>query len=241
MTIWLSTCDTPGSEWRSQHEPPHFPLERGCAARSRVSGTRIGERFLHAHDRALPPGFKGGPYNGSNFTAAYHTFGLDREENSITFYVDGVPETQPYSTVIGNTTTPTSTGPFAYLPSDDTHDPINIWLTDVASGSYMPTDAIVTTRAAVTPNAQEPGTPPASRAGPGLRDLQHGRQHRQLDADDPERRQLRCLLLQHRERRWVKLTAAPIAVPAGNATTVTMTSSGSVCARAENVKLVRVD
>lgn len=40
---------------------------------------------------------------------------------------------------------------------------------------------------------------------------------------------------------WVLLTAAPIAVPVGSATTVTLTSSGSGCARAENVKFVRVN
>ena len=40
---------------------------------------------------------------------------------------------------------------------------------------------------------------------------------------------------------WVKLTAAPIAVAAGTGTTVSVTSSGSGCARAENVKFVRVN
>lgn len=39
---------------------------------------------------------------------------------------------------------------------------------------------------------------------------------------------------------WVKLTSTPIAVPAGTGTTVSVTSSGSGCARAETVKFVRV-
>ena len=50
----------------------------------------------------------------------------DWEENSITFYIDGVAVTR-------------SPGTFAYSPSADTHDPVSIWLTDVATGSTLPT------------------------------------------------------------------------------------------------------
>jgi hypothetical protein len=212
---------------------------------------------------------------GQNFSTAYHTYGVDWEENSITFYIDGVEVTK-------------SPTPIAYAPSADTHDPINIWLTDVASGSTLPTasadqiyfdyvrywqkDYYVDYNDAGTGYAEVAGTwytsslPGWTRAyksrygtcntagnvaswtptilNAGNYDVYY---YNIVNANSDSNMALtvagQTTMVDGTTGTtgWVKLTAVPIAVPVGNATTVTMTSSGSGCARAENVKFVRVN
>jgi beta-glucanase (GH16 family) len=233
------------------------------------------------------PGFlTGGAYAGSDFSKAYHTFGVDWEENSVTFYVDGVEVDRP-TVYVNNTATPSS-GPFPYLPTDDTHDPVNIWLTDVASGSTLPTassdqiffdyvrywqkDYYVDYNDAGSGYAEVAGTWSTSSL-PGWTkgyvsrygtcnvagniaswtpNIQNAGNYdvyyyNIVNANSDSNMALavagQTTMVNGTTgtNGWVLLTAAPIAVPVGNVTTVTLTSSGSGCARAENVKFVRVN
>jgi beta-glucanase (GH16 family) len=228
----------------------------------------------------------GGAYAGSDFAKAYHTYGVDWEENSITFYVDGNPVAQPYLYVNGTKTA--SSGPFSYLPTSDTHDPINIWLTDVASGSSLPTassdhvffdyvrywqkDYYVDYNDAGSGYAEVAGTWSTSSL-PGWTigyksrygtcnvagniaswtpNIQNAGNYdvyyyNIVNADSDSNMALtvagQTTMVNGTTGTtgWVQLNTAPIAVPVGTATSVTMTSSGSGCARAENVKFVRVN
>ncbi|MFM0340723.1 family 16 glycosylhydrolase [Paraburkholderia fungorum] len=215
----------------------------------------------------------GGAYVGSDFSKAYHTYGVDWEENSITFYIDGVAVTK-------------SPTPIPYSPSADTHDPVSIWLTDVATGSlptasadqiyfdyvrYWQKDYYVDYNDAGSGYAEPVGTwYTSSLAGwtkdyktryatcnvggnvatwtPAIRnagnyDVYY---YNVVNANsDPNMAlnvagQTTMVNGTTGTTGWVKLTAAPIAVPAGTGTTVSVTSSGSGCARAETVKFVRV-
>jgi len=212
---------------------------------------------------------------GSDFSTAYHSYGVDWEENLVTFYIDGVEVTQ-------------SPTPIAYAPSADTHDPINIWLTDVASGSTLPTasaDQIYfdyvkywqkdyyvdfndtgsgyaepvgtwytssvagwtkgyKTRYATCSVAGNVATWTPTIQNAGNYDVYY---YNIVNGNSDSNMALtvagQTTMVNGTAGTtgWVKLTAAPIAVPVGNATTVTMTSSGSGCARAETVKFVRVN
>ncbi|MFM0221260.1 family 16 glycosylhydrolase [Paraburkholderia dipogonis] len=212
---------------------------------------------------------------GQNFSTAYHTYGVDWEENSITFYIDGVAVTK-------------SPAPIAYPPSADTHDPVSIWLTDVASGSTLPTasadqiyfdyvrywqkDYYVDYNDAGSGYAEPVGTWYTSSLAGWTKDyktryatcnvggnvatwtpkIQNAGNYdvyyyNIVNANSDSNMALavagQTTMVNGTTGTtgWVKVTAAPIAVPAGTGTTVSMTSSGSGCARAENVKFVRVN
>ena len=211
------------------------------------------------------PNFTG----GATFSTGYHTYGVDWEEGSISYYVDG---NLMYSTT--------------YDPSWDTNDYINIWLSTVATAS--PTASSDHSNWAYATYWQkdyysdynDPGTGYAEVAGTwynsSLAGWTKGYVTRYATCNtagntatwtptilnagnynvyyynivnansDPNMSlnvagQTTMVNGTTGNTGWVLLTAAPIAVPLGNATTVTLTSSGSGCARAENVKFVRVN
>ena len=211
------------------------------------------------------PNFTG----GGSFSTGYHTYGVDWEEGSVSYYVDG---NLMYSTT--------------YLPSWDTNDYINIWLSTVATNyptaasdhsnwayaTYWQKDYYSDYNDAGTGYAEVTGTWSTS----SLLGWTKGYKSRYatcgtagntatwtptiLNAgnynvyyynivnanSDPNMSlnvagQTTMVDGTTGTTGWVLLTAAPIAVPVGSATTVTLTSSGSGCARAENVKFVRVN
>ncbi|MFL9886473.1 family 16 glycosylhydrolase [Paraburkholderia agricolaris] len=211
------------------------------------------------------PNFTG----GANFSTGYHTYGIDWEEDSVSYYVDGnLMKT------------------LAYEPGSDTHDPVNIWLSDVATqwptaatdqikwayASYWQKDYYVDYNNAGTGYAEVTGTwytssLPGWTKGYVSRNatcnvagnvatwtptiLNAGNYnvyyYNIVNANSDSNMSLnvagQTTMVNGTAGTsgWVQLTAAPIAVPAGKATTVTLTSSGSGCARAENVKFVRAN
>jgi beta-glucanase (GH16 family) len=207
--------------------------------------------------------------SGANFSTGYHTYGVDWEEGSITYYVDG---NLMYS--------------ITYSPGTDTNDYINIWLSTVATESptaatdhsnwayatYWQKDYYSDYNDAGTGYAEVTGTwytsslpgwtkgyvsryATCNTAGntatwtPSILNAgnYNAYYYNIVNANsDPNMSlnvagQTTMVNGTTGTTGWVLLTAAPIAVPAGNSTTVTLTSSGSGCARAENVKFLRVN